>query len=526
MDKKNNTDDAERHNPEAAAKCSQASSAESPHTSEDHVTVKCTGISSIEGQQNGQDQSLIVPMWVSSSAKPEETVLTYALIDSQSNATFITEQLIKSLMVDGVQSHLQLSAMHMEDEIIQCKKVQGLAAADLKKQVNIPLPKVYTRNAIPYKPSLIPKTEVALQWDHPSCIAQELMPYRGDLEVGLLIGTNCRKAIKPRQVIPGADNDPYGIKTNLGWGIVERVCKSPDHKEEPSGSWANKIITREEATFTVEHRAKEIISPACVRQMFERDFQEATGKRSSPTLSVEDHKFLDILGTGIHKRSDGHYEMPLPLRHEDVRLPNNRSQAPRRLSLLKSKFKRVPSYHKDYTEFMEDVITHCAEKARPNDDKGTKIGNGRINYVPHHGVYHPAKPSPIRVVFDCSAVYKEVSLNKNLLQGPDLTNSLMGVLCRFRQETVALTCDVKGMFHQFFVNEEYRDLLRFFWWDQGDVKKVAQEYRMKVHLFGAASSPGCPNYGFKKAADDGEKEFGKDAADFMRRDFYVDDALK
>ena len=50
-------------------------------------------------------------------------------------------------------------------------------------------------------------------------------------------------------------------------------------------------------------------------------------------------------------------------------------------------------------------------------------------------------------------------MNKNLLQGPDLTNSLMGVLCRFRHETVALMCDVKGMFHQFFVNEEYRDLL-------------------------------------------------------------------
>lgn len=526
MDKKNNTDEAKGHNSETAVKSSQAFSAENPHTSEDHVTVKCTGICSVTGQQDGQDQSLIVPVWVSSSAKPEETVLTYALIDSQSNATFITEQLRKSLTVAGVESHLQLSTMHKEDELIQCEKVQGLTVADLKKQVSIPLPKVYTRNTIPYKPSQIPKPEVALQWDHLSCIAQELMPYQGDLEVGLLIGTNCPKAIKPRQVIPGADNDPYGIKTDLGWGIVGRVCKSPDHKEEPSASWANKIITREEATFTVEHRAKEILSPACVKQMFERDFHETTGKRNSPTLSVEDHKFLNVLDTGIHKRRDGHYEMPLPLRHEDVKLPNNRSQALRRLCLLKERFRRVPSYHKDYTEFMEDLIIHCAEKVRLDDDKGTKIGNGRINYVPHHGVYHPAKPTQIRVVFDCSAVYKGTSLNRNLLQGPDMTNSLMGVLCRFRQDYVALTCDVKGMFHQFFVNEEYRDLLRFFWWDGGDVKKDAQEYRMKVHLFGAVSSPGCANYGFKKAADDGQKEFGKNAADFMRRDFYVDDGLK
>ena len=49
---------------------------------------------------------------------------------------------------------------------------------------------------------------------------------------------------------------------------------------------------------------------------------------------------------------------------------------------------------------------------------------------------------------------------------------------------------------------------------------------MKVHLFGASSSPGCANFGLKKAADDDEEEFGNDAALFIRRDFYVDDGLK
>ena len=49
---------------------------------------------------------------------------------------------------------------------------------------------------------------------------------------------------------------------------------------------------------------------------------------------------------------------------------------------------------------------------------------------------------------------------------------------------------------------------------------------MKVHLFGAASSPGCANYAFKKAADDCEPQFGAKAAKFIRQDFYVDDGLK
>ena len=30
----------------------------------------------------------------------------------------------------------------------------------------------------------------------------------------------------------------------------------------------------------------------------------------------------------------------------------------------------------------------------------------------------------------------------------------------------------------------------------------------------------------QKSCDDGEREFGSEAADFMRRDFYVDDGLK
>ncbi len=48
---------------------------------------------------------------------------------------------------------------------------------------------------------------------------------------------------------------------------------------------------------------------------------------------------------------------------------------------------------------------------------------------------------------------------------------------------------------------------------------------MKVHIFGAVSSPGCANFGLKQAASDGESKFGKAAADFVRNNFYVDDGL-
>lgn len=76
------------------------------------------------------------------------------------------------------------------------------------------------------------------------------------------------------------------------------------------------------------------------------------------------------------------------------------------------------------------------------------------------------------------------------------------------------------------VKEEYRDLSRFLWWEDGDHTKEPKEYRMIVHLFGATSSPGWANFALMSTANDFEEEFGGSAADFLRNDFYVDDGLK
>lgn len=77
------------------------------------------------------------------------------------------------------------------------------------------------------------------------------------------------------------------------------------------------------------------------------------------------------------------------------------------------------------------------------------------------GCYHTRKT--IRVVFDCAATYRGTSLNKELLQGPDLTNTLLGVFLRFCQEPIAMMADIDRMFHQVRVPPEDVDFLRFLW---------------------------------------------------------------
>ena len=55
---------------------------------------------------------------------------------------------------------------------------------------------------------------------------------------------------------------------------------------------------------------------------------------------------------------------------------------------------------------------------------------------------HPTKAGKVRVVFDCSVEYLRYSLNKQLIPGPDLTNQIVGVLIRFREEQVAFMRDM------------------------------------------------------------------------------------
>ena len=74
-----------------------------------------------------------------------------------------------------------------------------------------------------------------------------------------------------------------------------------------------------------------------------------------------------------------------------------------------------------------------ARKLSPSE---AQISTPKTWFLPHHPVLNPNKPGKVRVVFDAAAEVGKVSLNKTLITGPDLLNSLDGVLMRFRNERV------------------------------------------------------------------------------------------
>lgn len=81
-------------------------------------------------------------------------------------------------------------------------------------------------------------------------------------------------------------------------------------------------------------------------------------------------------------------------------------------------------------------------------------------FILHHMVHHNGKD---RIVFNCSFTFEGQSLNDHLLPGPALGASLLGVLLRFREHPIAISRNVKGMFHQIRLLDEDKPFLRFLW---------------------------------------------------------------
>ena len=178
-----------------------------------------------------------------------------------------------------------------------------------------------------------------------------------------------------------------------------------------------------------------------------------------------------------------------------------------------------------YSKGIQDYVEKSYAEKIP-EDQISNSDEPAVWYLPHHPVFHPQKPEKVRIVFDCAATFGNVSLNKKLLQGPDMTNRLVGVLTRFREDRVAFMADIEAMFCQVRVSPEHRNLLRFLWWKDGDLNKSPEEYRMAVHLFGAASSPSCAGFCLRKAAEDFQSDYSQATVETIHRNFYVDDCLK
>lgn len=128
---------------------------------------------------------------------------------------------------------------------------------------------------------------------------------------------------------------------------------------------------------------------------------------------------------------------------------------------------------------------------------------------------------------DAAAKCDGVSLNDKLHTGPDLLNSLVGVLLRFREQRVGLAANIEAMFHQVRIIEEDQPALRFLWRNL-ELERSPDVYQMLVMIFGAASSRCMANYVLRRTEVDNRQDvaFSTDTIKSVEKNFYMDDFLK
>ena len=140
---------------------------------------------------------------------------------------------------------------------------------------------------------------------------------------GLLIGTNCKKALKPKQVISSQGKGPYAKRTRLGWCVVGstdfgsetiksnniRVCNSL--REWTGDSSGTRHIV-------LEAKITDNAISDMLQEMWRSDFIEREGEEKG--LSREDNQFVNLMKKRIEFK-DGHYQQPLPLRNSSTHRP-------------------------------------------------------------------------------------------------------------------------------------------------------------------------------------------------------------
>ncbi|XP_065089401.1 uncharacterized protein LOC135710680 [Ochlerotatus camptorhynchus] len=321
----------------------------------------------------------------------------------------------------------------------------------------------------------------------------------------ILIGLEDTELLVTLKKRAGRPSEPVATKTKLGWtvyGTVEGLNEPFEHRllHICSGSNDRELHDVVKVFFSIEN----------------------TGVVAAPAVEAEDvRRAREIMQRTTVRTASGRFETGLLWCYDYIEFPNSRPMAERRLKCLVRRLEKTPELY----ENVRQQIASYESKGyahRASAEELAKFDPRRTWYLPLGVVINPNKPGKIRVVWDAAAKVDGVSYNSMLLKGPDLLASLPAVLQRFRQRQIAVTGDIREMFHQLLIRSEDRQSQLFLWYDSpsGEI----HVYVMDVATFGSTCSPCSSQYVKNLNAEEWRCEF-PEAVDAIVHNHYVDDYL-
>lgn len=324
----------------------------------------------------------------------------------------------------------------------------------------------------------------------------------------LLIGADNTHLITPIEPVRlGPPGGPAAIKTKLGWTLQGPVRLLETQLQPQQCLFLSLTPTELEIKRDVEKLWQlEVLPFRCEKQVTRsREDWQAINLIETRTTRVEVNGILRYATPLLCKRDSPFFHAP-----KEAVMPSLRNME-RRLIQTPEK---AAVYN---TEIEKLELNGAASKLLM--DGGTATGESW--YIPHHLVSHNGKD---RVVFNCSFQYKGLNLNDSLLPGPALSPSLLGVLLRFREHSVGISGDIRGLFHQVLLLPEDRPLLRFLW--RGMRRDEPPDvYEWRVLPFGTTCSPCCASFALQRHVSSHSTP-DEDVRHSVERCFYVDNCLQ
>ena len=164
----------------------------------------------------------------------QKKVKIFALLDSCSQVTFVTERILKEFDVTGVKTSINIKTLNgnqkvsstLVDGIMVTKQVLGA-----RDQINwVKLPKLYTRKETPVDPAEVTTPLKLKKCRYLDCIAGKIASDDA-ISIDVLIDANCTKASEPIDFIASKNGVPYA----LGWDCYGVVCCGTHWKELQRG---------------------------------------------------------------------------------------------------------------------------------------------------------------------------------------------------------------------------------------------------------------------------------------------------
>lgn len=445
------------------------------------------------------NQSLLFRILPVTLYGPRKVIKTFAFLDDGSQLTLVEEQLAKELGVSGSSVPLCLTwtgdVSRTEPDSKQLQLV--VSSADEGKRLKVNDVRTVKKLALPEQTLRIGDLKHDFQYLKGLPIAE----YK-NATPRLLIGINNLHLSVPLKMKEGRANEPVAMKTRLGWCVY-------GGSGDTSTTSLNYHVCGCNSNRNLHDLVKDYFT------------QEDVGTKPAIELVSAEDRRAQLILQQTTVRSGERYETGLLWKHDVVEFPESYRMALRRLECLERRMARNPflkeNLNRQIAEYQQKGYAH-----QVTDEELKAADLKRVWYLPLGAVVNPKKPEKVRLIWDAAAAVNGISLNSMLLKGPDQLAPLTGVLSRFRQFAVALSADIKEMFHQIRIREADRHSQRFLWRD--DPANPPNIFVMDVAIFGSTCSPASAQYVKNRNAAEFANDFPKAVEDIVNNT-YVDDYL-